>query len=72
MNLDHVHHNSIERNQKDRYLKYRTLEIASRPWRCGSLRFDAKEANKFPPHILMIDSSDISDVFDNHNRVSPW
>lgn len=29
MNLDHVHHNSIERNRKDRYLRYRTLEMSS-------------------------------------------
>ena len=28
MDLDHVHHSSMERYQKDKYLKHRTLQTA--------------------------------------------
>ena len=35
----------------------------------GSLRFSAKEAKRFPPHILVIDSNDVSDNFDNHDKL---
>ncbi len=66
MNLDRIHDSSIEGNQQDRCL---TLEMPSSLGATGSLIFSAKEAKNFPPHILMIDSNDISD---NFNKLSRW
>lgn len=70
MNLDHVHHNSIERNRKeDRYLRYRTLDMSSG---CGSLIFALRKPRSFRRTFWMIASNDISNISDNHDSLSTW
>ena len=71
MNLEKVHDGPMKRNHED---KHRTLEMPVRVGLGGnnSLRFDAKEAKKFPPHILLSDSNDISNIIVNYGTPSTW
>ncbi len=69
MNLDRIHDSSIEGNQQDRCL---TSEMPSSLGATGSLIFSAKEAKNFPPHIWMTGSNDISDNFNNNDKLSKW